>query len=61
MTDPADNSQIPEFLGGRYRVGRLIGRGGMGSVYECLDVPTRVTYAVKLLNPEVLTAESGVG
>lgn len=39
-------------LGGRYRVLRLIGRGGMGQVYEVEDVSTGERRAAKVLDRE---------
>jgi serine/threonine protein kinase len=40
---------IAETLGGRYRLVRLIGRGGMSDVYEGLDVRSGVSVAVKVV------------
>lgn len=40
-------------LAGRYRVDRLLGRGGMAVVYEGLDLRLGRTVAVKLLRPEI--------
>lgn len=44
-------------IGGRYRVGRLLGAGGMGLVYEAehLSLGTRV--AIKVLRPELADSD----
>jgi hypothetical protein len=42
---------------GPYRIGRTIGRGGMGSVYEAQDVNTGQRVAVKALSPQLAAAE----
>ena len=40
-------------LGGRYRVERLIGEGGMGAVYQAEHMHMRKRLAVKVLHPEM--------
>ncbi len=37
----------PELIGGRYRVGRAIGQGGMGTVWLCRDETLHREVAVK--------------
>jgi len=45
-------SLVGTVLDGKYRLTRLIGRGGMGSVYEAEHTVISRRVAVKLLNPE---------
>jgi hypothetical protein len=44
-------------VAGRYRVVRMIGRGGMGEVYEVEDQELRERVALKTLNAEVVSSE----
>jgi eukaryotic-like serine/threonine-protein kinase len=62
---PASDERRPEafglpavdtIIGGRYRVLREIGRGGMGVVYEAAHCVTDVRSALKVLLPEVYAA-----
>ena len=43
-------------IGGKYRLGRLIGEGGMGAVYEAEHTGLGIKVAVKLLN-EIFTSD----
>ncbi len=47
-------------LGGRYRIDRLIGRGGMGLVYLAFDTVTEGEVVIKLLAPHWLEDETAV-
>ncbi|MAT71221.1 MAG: hypothetical protein CMJ58_17055 [Planctomycetaceae bacterium] len=42
---------------GPYRIGKRIGKGGMGSVYEAVNADTGQAAAVKALNPNLAAAE----
>ena len=45
-------------IGARYRVVRLLGAGGMGSVYEAIDAQTRARVAVKVITAEAAANET---
>nr|MBA2700757.1 serine/threonine protein kinase [Chloroflexota bacterium] len=47
-------------IGGRYRLGPLIGRGGMATIHRGIDQHTGRAVAVKLLRPEI-TADADLG
>ncbi|MEO7092635.1 MAG: serine/threonine-protein kinase, partial [Polyangiales bacterium] len=44
-------SIIGQTLGGKYRAMRVLGEGGMGTVYECLHIGLNRRVAVKVLHP----------
>jgi len=54
VDDDVARARIGRELGGHYRVERLIGRGGMGAVYEARNTWTDRRVAVKLLHPELV-------
>ncbi len=56
MTDPRDPRPprpTDHLIGGRYRLGAVIGRGGMATIHRATDVRLERQVAVKLLRPEV--------
>jgi tRNA A-37 threonylcarbamoyl transferase component Bud32 len=57
VTAPSEPSGPPldHLLGGRYRLGPVIGRGGMATIYRATDVRFEREVAVKILRPEVAT------
>ena len=44
-------------IAGRYRLGELLGRGGMADVYDGLDLRLQRAVAVKLLRPEMVARD----
>ncbi|MBW8770238.1 MAG: protein kinase [Gemmatimonadetes bacterium] len=51
-----DTSRLSAALAGRYRIERVIGRGGMATVYLADDLRHRRKVAIKLLEPELAYA-----
>jgi len=61
MTDPATRDFLDDLrraLDGRYTVERLLGAGGMGSVYLGRDVTLDRPVAIKVIAPELAAAEA---
>ena len=48
---PQPPTVIGQTLGGKYRAMRVLGEGGMGTVYECLHIGLNRRVAVKVLHP----------
>jgi len=53
--DRAAKDAAEHLLGGRYRLGPVIGRGGMATIYRATDLRLERQVAVKILRPEVAT------
>ena len=51
VADP--DAAIPEMLGGRYRIEREVGRGGMSRVYLARDLKHSRSVAVKVIRPDL--------
>jgi serine/threonine-protein kinase len=45
--------ELPAVVGGRYRLDKLLGGGGMAKVYRGVDLTLERDVAVKLINPEL--------
>jgi tRNA A-37 threonylcarbamoyl transferase component Bud32 len=46
-------SMVGQIIGGRYRLTKLLGEGGMGAVYKATHINITKEVAVKLLHPEI--------
>lgn len=57
MGDLLEPGQI---FGGRYRIQRLIARGGMGAVYAGEQIATELPVAVKVLYPHILRSTDSI-
>ena len=52
--EPVFTLAVRRTLRERYRLDRLLGRGGMGSVYEAFDIMLQRKVAVKIMLPDVI-------
>ncbi len=55
-----DDARIGQIMCERYQVRRVVADGGMGRVYEALDVVDRGNVALKILHPDVAQDEVSV-
>ncbi|MES1205741.1 MAG: serine/threonine protein kinase, partial [Pseudomonadota bacterium] len=53
MNAVADGSRVGEIVGGKYRIVRLLAKGGMGVVYEAQHTVVRRRFAIKFLRREL--------
>jgi hypothetical protein len=49
-----------QLLGGKYRLGRQLGSGGMGTVYEAVNTWTGRRVAIKLMQPDIVEDREAV-
>ncbi len=57
---PPDSSILGQTLGGKYRAIRVLGEGGMGTVYECEHIQLHRKVAVKVLHPAQVRKKASV-
>jgi serine/threonine-protein kinase len=59
--DTGSNERVQDLIGqvvdGRYRIERIVGRGGMGTVYACRHVVVGKAFAMKVLRPGIERSE----
>ena len=53
MKAVADGSRVGEIVGGKYRIVRLLAKGGMGVVYEAQHTVVRRRFAIKFLRRDL--------
>ncbi len=53
-----DDTLVPGTTLGRYEIGRLLGRGGMGAVYEAVHRDLKKRVAIKVLSAKLASEES---
>jgi serine/threonine protein kinase len=59
-TDKIAGSLVGQTIGGRYRLTKLLGEGGMGEVYAADHIHITKKVAVKLLHREISTDEQAI-
>ncbi|MGE0548029.1 MAG: serine/threonine protein kinase [Kofleriaceae bacterium] len=60
MPQAESPSLVGEILGGRYRLIKKLGEGGMGEVYAAEHQHIEKRYAIKLLRPEIVSNKDAV-
>ena len=57
---PGEDLQPGRIIGGRFRIVEIIGKGGMGTVYKARHVTLPRTFAIKILNSDLVEDEAFV-
>jgi serine/threonine protein kinase/TPR repeat protein len=52
-----EHLQANVIFAGDYRIVRLVGQGGMGQVYEAVQLSTGIARALKLMNPDIISRD----
>jgi len=59
--EPAElDAAVAENLGDRYEIVSLLGRGGMGAVYKVKDTALEKTFAIKVLNSNLVEDKNSI-
>ena len=53
MLADSQDARIGQLMANRYQVRRVVADGGMGRVYEALDMQAKRNVALKVLHPDV--------
>jgi serine/threonine protein kinase/Flp pilus assembly protein TadD len=60
LESPAGELTTGSIFAGRYRIVEELGKGGMGKVYEALDIEIKEKIALKLIKPEIASDEKTI-
>ncbi|MEZ4265403.1 MAG: protein kinase [Myxococcota bacterium] len=60
MTEPQEDKVVGTVVAGRFEVIRVLGQGGMGTVYEARQVAMNRRVALKLIHTHVVQSQAGI-